>query len=71
MVPTESDYWLRRYETAVVNAADAPGERSRTAYLELAQHYWSMHAFVLRRVNSTPLHTGVLQGDEPLIRWAA
>jgi len=71
MVPTESDYWLRRYETAMVNAADAPGERSRSAYLELAQHYRSMHAFVLRRVDSTPVPAGILQGNEPLIRWAA
>lgn len=71
MVPTESEYWLRRYETAVVNAADAPGDRSRRAYLELAEHYRSMHAFVLKRTKATPVHNEVLEGDQPLIRWAA
>lgn len=71
MVPTESDYWLRRYESAVANAADAPGERSRTAYMELAEHYRSMHAFVLKRTKATPVHNKALEQDEPLIRWAA
>jgi len=71
MVPTGSDYWLRRFETAMVNAADAPGERSRSAYLELAEHYRSMHAFVVKRTNATPIHSGILRNDQPLISWAA
>jgi hypothetical protein len=71
MVPTDPDYWLQRYETAMIDAADAPGERSRIAYLDLARHYWSMHMLVLGRPTSTPLPENADRRDESLMRWAA
>ena len=41
-----TDYWLDRFAGALENAIDAPGERSRSAYMDLARHYWSMHVMV-------------------------
>jgi hypothetical protein len=55
MTMTDPDYWLERYAAAIENAEDATGERSRTAYLDLAQHYWAMHMMVVGQPRSTPL----------------
>ena len=71
MTMTERDYWLQRYETAVASAARAAGERSRTAYVDLARHYWSMHMMVVGRPTSTPAPAAITAADAPLIRWAA
>ena len=54
MTMTDSDYWLQRYATAIEHAVDAPGGRSRTAYLDLAHHYWSMHMMVRGQAGSSP-----------------
>jgi hypothetical protein len=41
-----SKYWLQRFAQAIESAVDAPGEQSRKAYMDLADHYWSMHVLV-------------------------
>jgi hypothetical protein len=71
MTMTDSDYWLQRYATAIEKAVDAPGGRSRTAYLELARHYWSMHAMVSGLPYAPPPAEAGSRGDALLIRWAA
>ena len=43
---TSENYWLRRLASAIESAAAAPSERSRAAYLTLANHYRSMHELV-------------------------
>lgn len=43
---SSKDYWVLRLAQAVENALEAPAERSRIAYLELARHYWSMHVMI-------------------------
>ena len=55
MTMTDPDYWLQRYAAAIENAVDAAGDRSRTAYLDLARHYWAMHMMVIGQPRSTPL----------------
>jgi len=50
MTITHPDYWLGRFNRAIEDARIAPGEGSRTAYLDLASHYWAMHM----RVNGRP-----------------
>lgn len=37
------DYWIERLAETVDKAIEAPSERSRLAYLQLARHYWAMH----------------------------
>ena len=50
------DFWIGRLSDALEKAAAAPSERSRTAYLELARHYCSMHALSGRgRPRSEPV----------------
>ena len=71
MTTTEPDYWLDRFASAIEHAVDAPGDRSRTAYMDLARHYWAMHTMVHGRPASTipPLSGG--KSDEFVLRWAA
>ena len=54
MTITHSDYWLRHFKSALENAEGAPGEGSRTAYLDLASHYWAMHMGVNGRPDGAP-----------------
>jgi hypothetical protein len=71
MTRTEPDYWLQRFAHAIDSAAGAPGELSRTAYMDLARHYWSMHTMVHGRPATTlpPLTGG--KADALLMEWAA
>lgn len=71
MTMTDRDYWLQRYATAIENALDAPGERSRAAYLELAHHYWSMHQMVSGQPAAPPTAARRQNADSPVMRWAA
>lgn len=41
---TSRIYWLERLVFALEKSRTAPSERARLAYLDLAHHYWSMHA---------------------------
>jgi hypothetical protein len=43
---TSRDYWLKRLVQAIDSARCAPSDRSRMAYLELAQHYRAMHELI-------------------------
>ena len=43
---SSKDYWVLRLAQAVESAIEAPTDRSRIAYLELARHYWSMHVMI-------------------------
>lgn len=71
MTMTDADYWLQRYAAAIENAVDAPGGRSRTAYLDLANHYWAMHLMV-RGLPATAPAPGTGGGASGLVmRWAA
>lgn len=70
MTMTESDYWLQRYAAAIENAVDAPGNRSRTAYLDLANHYWSMHMMLAGLPVSPAPGTGA-NPNSLVLRWAA
>jgi hypothetical protein len=70
-----ADYWLQRLVIAAEKAADAPGERSRAAYLDLARHYRSMYLMVHGRARSTSLPfeaaaRAAESGGAPL-QWAA
>jgi len=49
MTTISHDFWIRRLSDALEKAVDAPSERSRIAYLELARHYCSMQERVNRR----------------------
>ena len=71
MTMTDPDYWLQRYATAIENAVDAPGGRSRCAYLDLARHYWSMHLMVRGTPASKPISDTEGSASELLMRWAA
>jgi hypothetical protein len=71
MTMTDSDYWLQRYATAIENAVDAPGDRSRIAYLDLARHYWSMHLMVRGLPMSSPAAGRGNKSNDLLMRWAA
>jgi hypothetical protein len=71
MTMTDSDYWLQRYATAIENAVDAPGGRSRNAYLDLARHYWSMHMMVSGLPGGPPPPQDGAWADALLLRWAA
>ena len=71
MTMTDPDYWLQRYAAAIENAVDAPGNRSRTAYLDLARHYWSMHVMVSGPAGSTPAPRAGRLSDAVAMRWAA
>jgi hypothetical protein len=46
VISTSTAFWLTRLSQAVDSARNAPSNRSRIAYLELAHHYWSMHELV-------------------------
>ena len=71
MAATDStDYWLERFAGALENAIDAPGERSRTAYMDLARHYWSMHVMVHGGSASRPVSPQSIGGGA-LLQWAA
>ena len=70
MTMTDADYWLQRYATAIENAVDAPGERSRTAYLDLANHYWSMHMMVAG-LPASPAPGTRANASALVLRWAA
>jgi hypothetical protein len=71
MTMTDSDYWLLRYATAIENAVDAPGDRSRIAYLDLARHYWSMHLMVRGQPQSPPGPGRGNKRSDLIMRWAA
>ena len=70
MTMTDPDYWLQRYATAIESAVDAPGDRSRTAYLDLAQHYWSMH-MMTGGLPAPPTARAGTNADALVMRWAA
>lgn len=40
------DYWLLRLAQAMRKAVIAPSDRLRSAHLDLARHYWSMHVMI-------------------------
>lgn len=71
MTTTHPNYWLDRYTTAIESATNAPGERSRSAYHDLARHYWSMHQMVAGRNGSAPVPLPVCPNDALTARWAA
>lgn len=71
MTMTDSDYWLHRYATAIENAVDAPGDRSRTAYLDLARHYWSMHMMVRGLPDAMSTCPAGHNTNASVMRWAA
>ena len=71
MTMTDPDYWLQRYATAIENAVDAPGDRSRTAFLDLARHYWSMHLMVRGQPLSSPTPGRGNKCNDLVMRWAA
>ncbi len=71
MSRTDPDYWLNRFATAIESAIDAPGERSRNAYMDLARHYWAMHLMIHGRPASTPLPLPTGHAGELLLRSAA
>jgi hypothetical protein len=72
MAATQStDYWLERFAAALENAIDAPGERSRTAYVDLARHYWSMHVMIHGGPALPPFPPQSANGGGLLLRWAA
>ena len=56
MTLTHPHYWLDRYNGAVECAALASGDRSRSAYTDLARHYWSMHEMVAGRSAAPAAH---------------
>ena len=64
-----TDYLLDRFAGALENAIDAPGERSRSAYMDLARHYWSMHVMVHGGAACPPADASG-GGGSPL-QWAA
>jgi hypothetical protein len=72
-----SKYWLQRFAQAIESAVDAPGEQSRKAYLDLADHYWSMHVLVhglppSSKARPPGLGTGPRHSDNAAaLRWAA
>jgi hypothetical protein len=72
-----SKYWLQRFAQAIESAVDAPGEQSRKAYLDLADHYWSMHVLVHGLSNSARNRPpgsgpGARRSDSaPALQWAA
>ena len=77
MTSDANKYWLHRFAEAIEHAVDAAGEQSRSAYMDLADHYWSMHLLVHGaprpiRIRALPLRTPAAPGDaaSPL-RWAA
>lgn len=72
--PDPIDYWLKRFAEAIEKAAAAPGEPSRGAYLELARHYWSMHAMIHGKSQSVPPNFPAPcsgRADTLVLRWAA
>jgi hypothetical protein len=71
MTMTDTDYWLQRYAMAIENAVDAPGDRSRTAFLDLARPYWSMHLMVRRQPLSSPNPARGNKCNDLVMRWAA
>jgi hypothetical protein len=72
-----SKYWLQRFAQAIESAVDAPGEQSRKAYMDLADHYWSMHVLVHGLPNSARARkpgfgTGARHSNSSLeLKWAA
>lgn len=71
MTVTDPDYWLQRYAAAIESAVDAPGGRSRTAYLDLARHYWSMHLLVEGQPALKPPPRTGDNAAAIAMRWAA
>jgi hypothetical protein len=71
MTITDCNYWLQRYATAIESAVDAPGDRSRTAYLDLARHYWSMHMMVRGQTLPPPAAGRGNKSNDLVTRWAA
>jgi hypothetical protein len=75
--PDPDKYWLQRFAQAIESAVDAPGEQSRTAYMDLADHYWSMHVLVHGRSAAartkplTLLAAKARNDSRPLLQWAA
>jgi hypothetical protein len=71
-----AEYWLLRLQHAVESAASAGSERSRSAFLDLAGHYWSMHMMVHGRTQSdhpavVSLMAAISSQATPELRWAA
>jgi hypothetical protein len=70
-------YWLERFAQAIENAVDAPGESSRRAYMDLADHYWSMHVLIhgqprAEKNKVAAIAAGAGLGDRAhQLRWAA
>jgi hypothetical protein len=58
---------------AIESAVDAPGEQSRQAYMDLANHYWSMHALAHGLPRSAKARALALGGGQsaPPLKWAA
>jgi hypothetical protein len=48
--PDPAEYWLQRLQHAVDGAAGAASERSRSTFVDLACHYWSMYMMVHGRI---------------------
>lgn len=72
MAATDStNYWLDRFASALENAIDAPGERSRSAYMDLARHYWSMHVMVHGGAAWPAVSGQSANGGGLLLQWAA
>ena len=75
--PDKDRYWLLRFAQAIENAIDAPGERSRGAFFDLADHYWSMHVLVHGRTGSARISPLAVRAaatpsdSRPPLRWAA
>jgi hypothetical protein len=73
--PTE--YWLQRFAQTIESAVDAPGELSRKAYMDLADHYWSMHVLVhglprSSRPRRLAMGPGARRSESALaLKWAA
>ena len=77
MTGQPSKYWLQRFAQAIESAVDAPGEQSRKAYMDLADHYWSMHVLVHglpRSSKGRPLAAGARgprSDNAAALQWAA
>jgi hypothetical protein len=38
-----AEYWLQKHDEAMLKARAALSQDSEAAYLELADHYWTLH----------------------------
>lgn len=47
-----NDYWMNRFEETVDKAIQAPSERTRLAYLNLAKHYLAVRTNLVQPLES-------------------